>query len=586
MNMFGAFSAKAPNRMFAALLLGAIAGIAYAGIIPLVLAALADPGAFPGVRDNKAYVLGWEISNFGFAASFLGLCVLILLARTASQVILIRLSLDVSTDMRRRLYERVSSAPIAELEKVGMPRLVAAITSDVPMVVAGARLLPDLFTNMVTLVGMLGYLLYLNAPVFWFVMGCIGFGVVTYQVPALIARRYLVRARNHLDGLHESIRGLVHGAKELKLNDARREDYFRRVLAEAEHRVRDDGKTGQTVMRIAQNYGDLITFFVIGATAFVFVNYHAISRPELVGVIMALLYVTGPIAILLNFIPQIMMARIALRKLNALFARIPEEAVARDVAPRRDWQAMRFEGVGYRYLDDAGEAGFEIGPLDLEIRKGEITFIVGGNGSGKSTLAKLVTMHYQRLDGEVRFDDEVLGPANIAGFRQGVSAIFSDYFLFDRVLGREGAELKDEVDSHLVALGLAGKVEYRDGRFTTLALSDGQKRRLALVAAYLEDAELYLFDEWAADQDPAFKAFFYNAILPGLKERGKAVVVISHDDRYFDVADQLVVMEDGRITDRNLSGATLARARQVASQQHDHGRRVAPGPRPVDATVA
>lgn len=560
-----AFSQKAPNRMFVATVAGAIAGIAYAGLIPLVLNSLADPGAFQTEGGNTAFVFGWEISNFGFAVSFVGLCAIILTARTLSQVILIRLSMDVATDMRRDLYRRIATAPIAELERVGLPRVVAAITSDVPMVIAGARLIPDLLTNGVTLVGMLGYLLYLNAPVFWFVMGCIAAGVVTYQLPALLARRYLVKARHHLDGLHESIRGLVYGAKELKLSEAKREDYFRSVLEAAELRVRDDGKTGQTIMRIAQNYGDLISFFVIGAVAFVFVNYHAISRQELIGVIMALLYVTGPVALILNFVPQFTMTRIALRKLEALFSNIPQESVASGVAPLRGWRTLRFRGVEYRYPGPEGETGFGIGPIDLEIRKGEVAFIVGGNGSGKSTLAKLITLHFHRDAGEILFDEEPMRRENMAGYRSGVAAIYSDYFLFDRVLGRgDAVALESRVDAYLSSLGLAEKVSYRDGRFSTIALSDGQKRRLALVSAYLEDAELYLFDEWAADQDPMFKAVFYNEILPGLRERGKAVVVISHDDRYFHVADRLIVMNEGRVAAPDDADALLAAIPDIA----------------------
>jgi putative ATP-binding cassette transporter len=68
-----------------------------------------------------------------------------------------------------------------------------------------------------------------------------------------------------------------------------------------------------------------------------------------------------------------------------------------------------------------------------------------------------------------------------------------------------------------------------------------------LLVSILDDKELYLFDEWAADQDPIFKDFFYHEFLPLLKDKGKAVVVISHDDRYFSLADRLLVMENGRL---------------------------------------
>jgi putative ATP-binding cassette transporter len=548
MKLLGSFAEKAPNTVFVSIVLGALAGAAYTLIIPLVLGVLApQSGEFVSADSDIAEIFSWQISHYRFALLFVLVCAWILIARTASQVMLMRVSMDVTTDLRTRMYRRIANAPIADLERVGMPRLVASIASDVPVIVAGARLLPDLLTNAVTLVGMLGFLLYLNSSVFWFVMGCIAVGVLTYQVPMLLARNYLLRARRRLDDLHESIRGLVHGAKELKLNHDKREHYFLQALAESENDVRADSKTGHTIMRVAQNYGDMISFFVIGAVAFVFVNYHAISPQELNGVIMVLLYVTGPVSILLNFIPQYAMAHVALRKVNQLFSQLPHEDVVPDNRARRDWRRMRFDGVVYQYPERDGEAGFLVGPLHLEVRRGEVVFIVGGNGCGKSTLSKLITLHYQPTGGAISFDDEVVDAGNLAGFRRSIAAIYSDYYLFDRAYGIDHTQLQGRVDEYLSALGLAEKVKYKDGRFSTLALSDGQKRRLALLIAFLEDAELYLFDEWAADQDPVFKAVFYKRILPELREKDKAVVVISHDDRYFDVGDRVIEMSEGRI---------------------------------------
>jgi len=575
--LLGSFAAKAPNKVFLSVVLGALAGASYALIIPLVLRVLApDAGGLETIGSETREVLGWQVSHWRLAAVFALVCAFILVARTLSQVLLLRVSLDVATELRTKIYRRIGDAPIAALERVGLARLVASITADVPMIVAGARLMPDVLTSVVTLVGMLGFLLYLNPAVFWFVMGCIVAGAVTYQLPMLLGRRYLVRGRRHLDGLHESIGGLVHGAKELKLNDAKREDYFRSVLAKQEHDVAADGKTGYTIMRVAQNYGDLIAFFVIGAVGFVFVNYHAISKQELAGVVMVLLYVTGPVAVLLNFMPQFATAQIALRKLEQLFAQIPSEHVEPVAAPRRNWRTLRFHDVGYRYVDRSDEPGFAIGPLTFEIRKGEIAFVVGGNGSGKSTLSKLISLHYAPTAGHIAFDGERVDGGNIAAFRRGIAAVYSDYHLFERVLGVEGRDVQAQVDGWLRDLALDRKVTFANGRFSTLALSDGQKRRLALVAALLEDADLYLFDEWAADQDPTFKAAFYGRILPALKAQGKAVVAVTHDDRYFHVADRVLAMHEGAL---------------VAADDADHGVRllaaaigdVAPAPASAEA---
>lgn len=528
------------------MVLGILAGLAYTMVIPLVMTVLDQgPAAFATTEPETVRLFGWQVSHYRFAALFVANCVFILVARTASQVILSRVALDVTTDLRNRMYTSISQAPIAELERVGLARLVASITADVPVIVAGARLLPDLLTNAVTLAGVLGFLLFLSPSVFWFVLSCIALGVLTYQLPMLIARRYLVRARGHLDHLHEGIRGLVHGAKELKLSHAKRQDYAANVLALNERLVRNSAKTGMSVMAVAQNYGNLIVLFVIGAIAFVFVNYHAIGSSTLAGVIMALLYVTAPVAALLNFVPQLSMARVAQRKVQELFGQLAREDAAEESAPRRDWQHLRLRQVVYRYPGRGEEPGFHIGPIDLEINRGEIVFIVGGNGSGKSTLAKLLSLHYRAASGEVLFDDVVVDADTVSGFRNGICAIYSDYYLFDRPLGIDGDAAKVEIEQYLELLGLSGKVRFAEGRFSTLSLSDGQRRRLALLVGFLEDASLYVFDEWAADQDPTFKQVFYGKILQSLKTRGKAVVVISHDDRYFTGADRVVVMGDG-----------------------------------------
>ena len=82
---------------------------------------------------------------------------------------------------------------------------------------------------------------------------------------------------------------------------------------------------------------------------------------------------------------------------------------------------------------------------------------------------------------------------------------------------------------------------------STTQLSQGQRKRLALLTAYLEDRSIYLFDEWAAEQDPEFRAHFYEELLPQLKAKGKTLLVATHDDRYFDLADMVVKMELGRL---------------------------------------
>ena len=538
----------APNRMFMSIVLGALSGVCYSSLIPLVQMGIASLDGASSMSDTLT-VFGFDLAHSKLAAVFFGMCVFVLVTRSISQVTLLRVAMDVTTELRKSMYSQISRAPIADLERMGSAKLIATITTDVGRIIMGARALPDLLVSGVTIVGMLGFLAYLNFSVFVFVMEAIAFGVVTYQVPVLIANRYFQRSRQHVDLLQESIQGLIGGAKELKLDANKRARYFSDVLLASEYAVLAADKAGSTVIRLAANYGDMISFFAIGMIAFVSVNYHAISSSELTGVVMAMLYITTPIALVINTVPTVVMARISLNKVNEVIREIPSEPEASHSGEAVPWDVMTLKSLYYQHKGGNGDAGFRIGPIDLELRRGEVTFIVGGNGSGKSTLSKIITLHYSAQEGDILFDGERLTTANLSAYRQRIGAIYSDYYLFDRLLCERSPREDELLEQYMVMLRLDGKLAIKDRKFTTTALSDGQRKRLALLSALLDDKDLYLFDEWAADQDPSFKSIFYRRIIHELKNMGKTVVVISHDDRYFGEADRLIFMEQGSVRD-------------------------------------
>ena len=189
-----------------------------------------------------------------------------------------------------------------------------------------------------------------------------------------------------------------------------------------------------------------------------------------------------------------------------------------------------------------------LGPVDLSFRRGELVFLAGGNGSGKTTLAKLLAGLYRPTAGEIRVNGvPVATDADREAYRQRFSAVFWDFHLFDRLLGIDRPGLDEEVRGHLARLGLGRRLEVAGGRFSTLDLSTGQRKRLALATLWLEDRPVCLFEEWAADQDPGWKEVFYRELLPELKVRGRTLFVISHDDRFYGVADRLIRLEAGRV---------------------------------------
>lgn len=561
LDLMSGFSQFAPNRVFLSVLLGALSGFLYALALPLILSSVGKTdGGLAYASATVTRVLGLDVSHARLAGFFLLICLLILVTKASAAIIMTRVSLDLSAKLRDRLTRRIVQSDYPRLEALGQARLMVTVTADVRRIVSGAEVVPQLLTNGVMLLGLLGFLCYIDTHVFRFVLEAMAFGVVSFQLPVLVANKHFRVARQLYDAVEKGVRDLILGVKELQIDRSKREQYFSQVLTPNDRDLLTVEKRAITTMFLANSYGDLLFFFAIGSVAFVFVNYHDISSSDLIAVVMVLLYITGPIALILNALPRMSMAKVSLRKIEDILGELPEQDESDQPLRDRPWDRIVFEGATYRHGDEVLQEAFVVGPLDFSVRKGEITFVVGGNGSGKSTLCKMLSLHYPPASGGIRFGVHEVDGSSLDDLRQGIAMIFSDFHLFDRLLYTVDDTKLALIDHYLRKFDIAGKVQVHDGVFSTTDLSDGQRKRLALVVSFVDDKELYLLDEWAADQDPAFKKIFYTEILQELRDRGKAVVVVSHDDRYFHVADQLLIMQEGNIVEVRRKATTDAEA--------------------------
>ncbi len=488
--------------------------------------------------------------------AFIGLAVVALVTSIVSQVMLIRLSQNAVLQLRMRLSRQILSSELSHLERLGSPRLLATLTEDVQAVADGVYQMPFLFMNLAIILGCVVYITWLSWIVLVMVAGLAVVAIASCQWLLNRGEKLLALARDDQDVLFKDFRTITEGIKELKLHYKRRQVFLDKKLKSTATTYRLHNVGGLTFFAITTSWGQLVFFFAMGFVIFALPNILTLNPQTLSGYILTLTYLMLPMDNIISKLPELSKASIALQKIESLGLSLASRAET-STAPaivKTSWHSLQLKHVTHTYHTAEEDNSFILGPIDLTLYPKELVFIVGGNGSGKSTLAKLITGLYIPETGEIRLDGELISEQNREWYRQFFSVVFADFYLFDELWGLENSDLDYKVQDYLKLLQLEHKVKVKNGKLSTTSLSQGQRKRLALLTAYIENRPIYLFDEWAADQDPAFKEIFYTELLPKLREQGKTVLVISHDDRYFHLADRIIKLEYGQIEfDKNHS---------------------------------
>ncbi len=498
---------------------------------------------------SQAMSQGGTESLNTLAIAFAGLTLVALTSSIISQVMLIRLAQQAVFQLRLSLCRQILATELAQLEKLGSARLLATLTDDVQAVSDAVRLMPFLCIDIAIVAGGFAYIIWLSWKVFLLVCLLAVVAIGSCQWLLKQGESWLERARDEQDTLFKHFRTVTDGTKELKLHYRRRQAFLQEDLQQSAAAFRRNNIKGLTLFATTSSWGKLIFFFAIGFVLFALPKLMIISPQTLAGYVLTFTYLMLPMDGLVNSLPVISRAGIALKKIEALDISLAgwAEATSTPDLIHQQWKELRLQGVTHAYQTEHEDSGFGVGPLDLTLHPGELVFIVGGNGSGKSTLAKLLLGLYVPQSGEIRFDGQQIDDRNREWYRQHFAVVFADFFLFDRLLGLDRSDLDTEAHDYLRRLQLDHKVSVTNGTLSTTALSQGQRKRLTLLTAYLEQRPIFLFDEWAADQDPVFKDVFYTELLPQLREQGKTILCISHDDHYFHLADRIIKLDYGQI---------------------------------------
>lgn len=306
----------------------------------------------------------------------------------------------------------------------------------------------------------------------------------------------------------------------------------------------------QAAVRQVEDMNFSFSIFIIMMFAVVFVVPILVTETSTLihQVSTVVLSLSAPIGLLGMVSPMLSQFDAAVGSLYALEEELDQAVEEADgLSPHQElkhFETIEFDAVRFQYDNsDTSDNTFGIGPVSFKLHSGEMLFIVGGNGSGKSTLLKLLTGLYHPGEGKIRLDGQPLLGKERPAYRTLFACVFTDFHLFERLYQDD----EEKVNAGLEELGLAKKTRYTKDGFTNLALSTGQRKRIALLAALLKERPVYVLDELAADQDPAFRKHFYEQMLPDLKAKGHTLICVTHDDQYFHVADRVLSVRDGQL---------------------------------------
>lgn len=455
--------------------------------------------------------------------------------------------------VRTRLANKVRKLDLQSLEAIGAADIHSRISRDTTAISQAAR---PLFACAQGIVMIIVTLIYIGAVSPVAMAAClllIAAGGGYYLQKRATYEEGLQTSSDTEDRLYNDLDNLLKGFKEIRLNQPKSEDVYAefRDAATKVRRVR-----GRVMLLFSDNIVFVEMFFMLllGMIVFVLPNFSDSVAQDATKIVAAILFFFQPLGNVTMAIPMFSAVNVTVDNLKRLEDEMDEVLKKQ---PKEDTQAIldlsdfnqiTLKDFEFAYHDHNGKQRFHVGPFNTNLKRGEIVFLVGGNGSGKTTFMKLLTHLYHPTDGSLYVDDLKIDTDNVQSLRNMFSCIFTDFHLFDKLYGLSTVA-PDRVNDLLKVMQIDHKTDYLNGAWQTTDLSTGQRKRLAMVTAYMEDKPIYIFDEVAADQDPQFRKYFYETLLQDLKKQGKTIIVVSHDDHYFHVGDRIWQMDYGSLSE-------------------------------------
>jgi putative pyoverdin transport system ATP-binding/permease protein len=448
----------------------------------------------------------------------------------------------------------IQRAELIDLDAIGNSRIYNHMTHQTGEVSNSSNEITAAVQSLIMVVFSILYLGTLSIQALIVTVAVVAVGMIVYLG---MEKKIIPFINKHNDSeirLFSTLSHLLDGFKEIKLSHERGED-IRQDINNISIEARDNSITTKVMYSNAYIFAQTFFYVLIGIMVFILPRFFEIYTESVIQITAVILFIIGPLSSVVAGIPAYTRSNIAIQNIHKLELELDNLNTEPPTFSKTvhhtfsSFKELHFRSLEFHYYDRNKERSFSVGPVDFSIKKGETVFLVGGNGSGKSTLLKLVTGLYRPAKGEILIDGVPVRGSSMQEYRELYSAIFADFHLFEKLYGIRDYE-PAMIDDLLREMRLSDKTAFENGQFTNINLSTGQKKRIAMIVSRLEDRQVYIFDEWAADQDPQFREYYYYELLPELKRAGKTVIVVSHDDsKYYATADRVYKMNMGQLTD-------------------------------------
>ena len=505
--------------------------------------------------------------NGGGFLPFLLLLALYFIAASYAQLQLAKIGQNFVCQMQTQLVKRIMDSHEEQIQLIGKPKILASLGSDIHSLSVAFTRLPELVQGTLFVLACFAYLLALSAKLFFITLLMMLAMIVGTHI--VVQRHYhsfrqMRRIDNEIQRQYETS---LNGHKELTLNRYRAERFYNQEVLPTAAQRRDTHIRADAYHALAINWGNSIMLATVGIIYYL-ASYHGwASSADATAISMTLLFMRAPLTAAVGALPMLMQSKVALQALADLGLADYATAFHSPFRLPENWRTIRLENITYAYPQQGGQT-FALQPVNLTLHRGETLFLIGGNGSGKSTLSMLLAGLYPPASGKIFVDDIEITAENRPAYRQLFASVFTDFHIFEQLvdgIGEDAAQA--QIARWLARLQLDEKVKIEQNRILNSKLSQGQKKRLGLLAAALENRSTIILDEWAADQDPQFRRIFYEQLLPLLKQSGSTIFAISHDDKYFHHAERVISMKQGVLSE--LDSET---ARAVADEHSRAGQ--------------